>query len=194
MSFTRFHDDPIRIRKGLQQSTGTSRYQLNAPGPGLNTPFMEDPQIRLQKWGANLRTNTINLESDLRGISHTKVADDKDYSSVKPITHSKIYSNSTSFVDESRASHPAWMYRDLEHSQWTTSFHDVQAKTAIPFQHNESTRILEKDKVRNHANAPRGRIIEGLDEEDPDPNGGGGKTLTSQPSGADANGTTYVLI
>lgn len=195
MSFTRFYDDPIRIRKQLQQSTGMSRYQLNTPGPGLSTPFMEDPQIRLQKWGANLRTNTINLESDLRGINHKNVADDKDFSSMKPMSHSKIYGNSTSFVDETRASHPAWMCRDLEHSRWTTSFHDVQAKTTIPFIHNEHTRILEKNKVRNQINKPKSRkIIEGLDEQNPDPNAGGGKTLSNQAGGKDSKGKKFAMV
>ena len=29
MSFTRFHDDPCRIEKQLQESTGTGKYMLN---------------------------------------------------------------------------------------------------------------------------------------------------------------------
>ena len=70
MSFTRFYDDPCRIEKQLQESTGTGRYMLNVPGNmGDNPCYMEDPYIRAQKWGGNLRTNTINLESDLMGLS-----------------------------------------------------------------------------------------------------------------------------
>ena len=42
---------------------------LDTPGPGMDLPFVEDPQLRLQKWGANLQTNTLNLESDLLGLS-----------------------------------------------------------------------------------------------------------------------------
>ena len=34
MAFTRFHDDPCRINKQLQESTGTGRYMLNVPGNG----------------------------------------------------------------------------------------------------------------------------------------------------------------
>ena len=66
MSFTRFHDDDARIKKQLQESTFAGRYQLNAPGPGENLPFIEDPHMRLEKWGANNRTNGVDLESDLK--------------------------------------------------------------------------------------------------------------------------------
>ena len=81
MSFTRFHDDPCRIKKQLQESTGIGKYMLNVPGTGDKPCFMEDPYIRLKQWGANLRTNTINLESDLIGLSrpNTKDCIDKKY-------------------------------------------------------------------------------------------------------------------
>ena len=45
------------------------RWILNVPGNGADPCYMEDPQIIIQKWGGNLRTNTINLESDLRGVN-----------------------------------------------------------------------------------------------------------------------------
>ena len=69
MSFTRFNDDPCRIKKQLQESTGPGRYMLNKPGWGASPCFMDDPYIRMEQWGANLQTNTINLESDLMGIT-----------------------------------------------------------------------------------------------------------------------------
>ena len=63
MSFTRFHDDEQRIAQQMKEMTYQGRYQLNVPGPGSKMPFQEDTQIRMQKWGANLRTNTTNLEA-----------------------------------------------------------------------------------------------------------------------------------
>ena len=75
MSFTRFHDDPCRIQKQLQESTGLGRYMLNVPGNGDKPCFMEDPYIRMQKWGANLMTNPINLESDLLGLTRNSNRD-----------------------------------------------------------------------------------------------------------------------
>jgi len=62
MSFTRFHDDDLRIEKQLEQQTYIGRYQLDVPGQGASMPFQDDAQLRMQGWGANLQTNTINLE------------------------------------------------------------------------------------------------------------------------------------
>lgn len=39
MAFTRFHDDPARIAKRLEESTFAGNYQLNKPGPGVDLPF-----------------------------------------------------------------------------------------------------------------------------------------------------------
>ena len=59
MAFTRFHDDPCRIKKQLQESTGPGLFMIDVPGNGLNPCFMEDPFVRMQKWGANLQTKVI---------------------------------------------------------------------------------------------------------------------------------------
>ena len=47
MAFTRFHDDPARIRKALEESTYAERYFLNTPGVagGANMPLQSDPQL-----------------------------------------------------------------------------------------------------------------------------------------------------
>jgi len=146
MSLTRFNDDPARIKKQLQESTGLFRYQLNAPGPGVDTPFFEDPHVRIQKWGANLSNNTTDLESDLRGINRKLARGTVVYNSVTPSTYTRQYGTQSAFVDESRSSLPAWTLRDLEHPRWNTSFHDVQSKTETPFANQESTRIQQKMK------------------------------------------------
>jgi hypothetical protein len=146
MAFTRFHDDPLRIQKQLQEITGTGRYQLDRPGNGLNLPYFEDPHIRLERWGANLGTNTVDLESDFRGITRKLTHDLVDYKSKTPkTTLLSSYGTENAFVDESRATHPAWMFRDLEQSRFDFLLHDYQSKTEIPFENNSSTRIAEKD-------------------------------------------------
>jgi hypothetical protein len=153
MSFTRFHDDNARIKKQLEISTETGRYQLERPGQGNNLPFIEDPRIRLQYWGANLRNNTMHLDSDLRGITRKLTKDDKGYESAMQMTLPNIYSTQSSFIDETRTSLPAWTLRDLEQKRWDMSFHNTQEKTEILFEHNQHTRILEKDNyVRNTQN------------------------------------------
>ena len=62
----------LRTQKKLQQSTGTCRYMLNVPGPFSEHCYMQDPQIRIQKFGANLMNvkdgHPIDIDSDLKGV------------------------------------------------------------------------------------------------------------------------------
>lgn len=148
MAFTRFHDDPCRIQKQLQQTTGTGRYMLNVPGNGDKPHYTEDPFIRMQKWGGNLMTNTINLESDLRGLTRNLTRDCINNNEYKENAASgkKIdYPSLNPTTDQTRATHPAWLYRDLEQVDWHFLPLNPQENTCIPFQNNISTRIAEKD-------------------------------------------------
>ena len=150
MSFTRFHDDEIRIQKQLQQQTYPGRYQIDVPGQGASMPFQEDVHLRMQKWGSNLMTNSINLESDLMGLSRKIGRDDvveNNYKEKQVSSEELTYPNQLPYVEESRASHPAWMYRDLEHPIWEQPIVDPQNIKHIekPFHDNIQTRILEKD-------------------------------------------------
>jgi hypothetical protein len=148
MSFTRLYDEPCRIKKNIQQSTGPGRHILNVPGTGTTPCFMEDPYMRMEKWGSNLMTNSINLESDLRGLTRNLNRDNitlNEYKS-KKITGNKInYPTKTAFTDQSRTTHPAWTTRDLEQVNWSFLPLDPQKNTCVPFENNLSTRILEKD-------------------------------------------------
>jgi hypothetical protein len=148
MAFTRFHDDPCRINKQLQESTGVGRYMLNVPGNGSKPLYMDDPFIRMQKWGGNLMTNTINLESDLFGLSRNMNRDDiktNEYTLHSVKTQKQEYQSVNPYTDQSRATHPAWEYRDLEQTKRYILPLDPQENTCITFQNNLSTRILEKD-------------------------------------------------
>ena len=148
MAFTRFHDDPARIQKQIDESSFVGRYMLNTPGQGIDLPYIEDPQIRLQRWGANIMTNAINLESDLFGLSrplNRDVVDQNDYKSFSALSNQKSFNNLQPFVDETRASHPAWTYRDLEQTRWETPILNPLANLEKKFQDNIQTRILEKD-------------------------------------------------
>jgi len=149
MAFTRFHDDPARIQKSLEESTFISHYQLNAPGPGDENPFLEDPNIRLQRWGANLHRNTVELESDFRGLTRPLNRDlilENNYlrhSITAPLVTN--YGISQPFVEESRATHPAWTYRENITERWEEPWINPQSGLEKPFQSNIQTRILEKD-------------------------------------------------
>ena len=151
MSFTRFNYDKGRTIKNLQQSTGPGRYILDVPGNGSYPDFISDPSIRIQKWGANMMTNNINIESELRGINrpiNTDCIELDNYKNQKYITNTtKLHYNDNTMLttDQSRVSHPAWHYRNLEQNTQSYLFTNPQEKVFIPFQNNISTRIAEKD-------------------------------------------------
>jgi hypothetical protein len=148
MAFTRFHDDPCRIQKQLQETTGIGRYMLNVPGNGDKPMFMDDPFIRMQKWGANLMTNTVNLESDIMGLTRPINRDCKDVDeySKKAVKSNKVqYPSMQPTTEQPRATHPAWTARDLEQVNWYTLPLNPQENTCLRFENNISTRIIQKD-------------------------------------------------
>lgn len=165
MAFTRFHDDPERIKAQSADSSFLGRYLLNVPGPGNYIEFMEEPQIRLQKWGANIRTNTMNIDNDLKGLTR-KI----NYRHTDAYSHEPFAVNSfnvefpikTPFVEETRTTHPSWMYRSLENIRMPQEEYNNRILPIYPqtapgnfyqgsfglqkgFHENISTRILEKD-------------------------------------------------
>lgn len=153
MSFTRFNYDKCRTDKLLQESTGPGRYILNTPGWGDKPCFMNDPQIRMQGWGANLRKvpdgAPIDIDSDLIGITRplTKDCSDKKYP-YKGVVRSKRVNYkecNAPVTDETRTTHPAWLYKDLEQDHRYILPLNPQENTCIPFQNNLNTRLLERD-------------------------------------------------
>ena len=155
MAFTRFHDDPCRITKQNQQMTDQGRWVLNVPGNGENPCYMMDPHIIPQKWGGNLWSNKVDIQSSLLGIDRklTRGGCLENYvNSLQKIQGAPIQSPAceTLTTEQSRATHPAWMSKDLEQVNWYYLLKNPQDNVFRPFQHNVSTRILEKEYfVRN---------------------------------------------
>ena len=97
MAFTRYNYGDCRTKKKLQESTGPGRYRLNVPGNGSKPCFFNDPQIRLQKWGANLE-NVINgapidIDSDLTGRTRQLTKFSPHFglnSSIRVVTNSSV--------------------------------------------------------------------------------------------------------
>ena len=151
MSFTRFHDDPARIQKQIQESTYLARYQLGTPGQGIDLPFFEDPNIRLQGFGANVFSqNTTQLESELFGLTRPLnrdlfVLNDYKKYGVTETGGLPSFSTQEPFIEESRTSHPAWMYRNMNVPRWEEPWINPLVGLEKPFQSNLQTRILEKD-------------------------------------------------
>ena len=153
MSFTRFNYDPCRTKKLLEESTGPGRYMLNKPGWGDKPCFFSDPQIRMQKWGANLRkvpgSSAIDIDSDLIGITRKLKKDcNKSEFPLSGVVKSQkvLYPKcSQTITQQSRVTHPAWMYKDLEQNNRYPLFLNPQENVCIPFHNNLNTRLLERD-------------------------------------------------
>lgn len=155
MSFTRFHYDEARTTKNLQQATDPGRYMLDVPGVqgGDNLPYVNDPHWRLTNWGANVQTSVgrdghpIDINSDLRGLTRNTNKDcfKNHYPNTAVQTTQQQYPTIGGLTDETRATHPAWLYRDLEQTRWIPLQLDPQENTCIPFHNNISSRIVEKD-------------------------------------------------
>lgn len=155
---TRFNYDTARTQKRLEESTYAIRYHLDTPGAGINLPFQDDPQIRMQKYGANMMTNTVGLENELRGMTRpiNKNALDMPHPMSESMKSKPVsFPSANPFVEESRATHPAFMYRDLQRDNWSYLPMNPQKRIGEytqgsfglerNFQENIQTRILEKD-------------------------------------------------
>lgn len=149
MASTRFRDDPLRKEEQIRQSVFAGDYQINAPGNGLTPDFMEDPHIRAQKWGANLMTNAVDVESDLFAIRQLNrdCAGKNEYTKYAPASSAMEYpSNSSMYTEQPRAVAPAWEIRDKEKTEVGQYLHlDPQHNLEMPFYNNINTHILEKD-------------------------------------------------
>tara|TARA_B110000977_G_C10815730_1_gene392098 strand:+ start:55 stop:555 length:501 start_codon:yes stop_codon:yes gene_type:complete len=156
MAFTRFHDDPCRIQKYLEETTGIGNYEINVPGNGDKPLFINDPHLRMQRWGANLSQNKTELESDLMGITRKLNKDSiqqnnyLDHNYNNNLYKSNIYpEHNDEITHQPRSTNPAWTLREIDSINTPNNFKylllDPQQNVCIPFNNNISTRIIEKD-------------------------------------------------
>jgi len=145
MAFTRYHDDPLRIMKQLQEFTDPGVYGLQVPGNGERLAFVADPQMRLQKWGANRHDNFVQVESELWGMQHKLTRDCTDAIKVAsfPLTYP---SENGEVTAQSRTVAPAWEIRSAPQPRWDPLLDEhVQDHALIPFVHNNETRMSARD-------------------------------------------------
>ena len=153
---TRISNDEIRIKKGNEISTFEGRYHLNAPGPGVNVKLNMDPQMRLQKFGANLMTNKVDIEDNLMGrirpISRDYLAID-EYKNRKILSKKIEYGveSETNNVLESRIDLPAWTFRglDQQYDRFEHLWINPQNNIEQYFHHNIQTRLMEKASIND---------------------------------------------
>lgn len=152
MASTRYKYDDVRTQKALQQATGPCRYMLSVPGNGDRPAYVEDPHIVLQKWAGNVWTERIDLESSLRGanrpLSRDCLGKDEYTAFVPPQSQPQAFPSDGGQLstDQSRATHPAWWYRSLQREPYQYLWRDPQQHAIIPFAHEGSTRLVEKDR------------------------------------------------
>ena len=146
MAFTSIKNEPARIEKELQQSTGTGRYMLDTPGQGTYLPMQNCPFIRMQKWGANYSPNILYLENELRGMNMPLNRDEPKFK-YKPAAMKKPdYPSAKAVTGQSRAVLPAWIHRDQELNRWDYPFENLQNHSYRTFANNISSRIDVKNK------------------------------------------------
>ena len=155
MAFTRnMYDDSVTIEMN-RVKTHTNRYMLDVPGPGDHLPFMEDPFIRMQKWGGNLMTNSVSVEGDLFRLTRNLNKDsikDNTFTNYTVKTKSVDYPSANPITDQSRATHPAWTYREIEPDNWNILLKNPQNNVFMKFGNNIDTRLNEIDRYKNHNN------------------------------------------
>jgi hypothetical protein len=112
--FTRFKDSPEVVKTDLNDMTFSGRYHLNTPGQGTDLPFVNDPTIRLQKWGANLQHNSFEVNDELRGCTRNLNRDHIEQNMYKKnnITqHSEFDVNYTKFTTFTRHDDQALLFK-----------------------------------------------------------------------------------
>lgn len=154
MAFTRAYDDKDRINMFQDQDINNLTYMVNVPGNGTTPSYIDDPQIRLQKFGANISANIVDINSSLKGMNNQLSRDginDNNGRGGNSEPFNDSYSRhyfpviSSAITDQPRATEPAWALRDVESERWNILHTNPQSHSEIMFANNISSRILEKD-------------------------------------------------
>lgn len=155
MSMTRIFDDPERQSIKNQQLTDQGRWMIDVPGNGANPSFILDPQIISQKWGGNLWTHSVDIQSSLLGIDKYVNRDCLEPEKYKKQT---VYASPIDYpvcdnfltTEQSRSIMPAWTARDLPQNHAYILPNNPQSHTEMPFEQNIQTRVLEKDYYKRN--------------------------------------------
>ena len=128
-----------------QQLLTIGNYHLMVPGNGIQPFYIEDPHIRIQKWGGYSYTNMIDIDSSLKCIDKQMKCDVFQKSH---LNSSPIYYPSTKllYTENSRTICPAWNLKDKECIKGDYLFYDPRIKSNIPFVHNVSSRDIQKNE------------------------------------------------
>tara|TARA_Y100000816_G_C26103866_1_gene585879 strand:+ start:3143 stop:3583 length:441 start_codon:yes stop_codon:yes gene_type:complete len=84
--FTRTKDRRTKIGYDLEVLSKNNNYIFETPGTGKYPYYIKNPEIRLQKWGGNLRDNALNIEHDLFGQTRKLNRDDINLNNYVPLS------------------------------------------------------------------------------------------------------------
>ena len=148
MASTRYNYDLCRVIKQNEILTGPGRYALNVPGNGVSPAFVEDPYIRMQKWGANLGKNPILLESELMGL-RDKLGLPANPTPLRYTPNS--YPTIAQVTHQPRATHPAWEARTVINNTFDLST-DYTGTDRVPLGPglNMNSRLVMRDEFENN--------------------------------------------
>jgi hypothetical protein len=174
MSFTRPRQDTCSYRHELSQTIGPGEYQLAKPYP-CNPCFVNDPHIRMQRFGASLSKNTslIDIDSEMIGINrkfskcpelnYIPTCVTNQYGGANPggyINKSNgavnIDCNVVHFpevncfepVEDTRLSNPPSTLRGTGVNRWEWLCRNPQERIHMPFDNNINNRLVVKDNHR----------------------------------------------
>jgi hypothetical protein len=162
MSSTRIRNDPVRIHKEMEIFTNDGRYVFNTPKWIDTNEYIEDPTIRIQKFEANKYNNRIDIENDIQGYTKPLTRDYMDRDQYKKYTPSpqpiQYNINSNTITDDSRATLPPFLFRDMEINRFESPFLNPQNRIEPEFIWNIDTRLIEKDRVFD--NPPQANVMD----------------------------------
>jgi len=154
---TRISEDPCRINQQMAQMTYNARWVFDTPGNGSNPDFILNQSIIPQKWGGNLYTNSIDVNSHLLGINKRVGKDCHGY--VPPNLMKNSHPIKTPTTDKfkfeiPRASEPVWEIREDESNYlWQQPLvYRGEPKIFIPFQTNTNTRLESRNNYQKKQN------------------------------------------
>ncbi len=155
MAFSR--DDPANIRCKLNAQNSSLGYMLNVPGNGTRPDYIVDPHIRMQKFGANISSNIVDINSELLGINKQLNRDELVKNTRDPnfnATYRKISypQYNKSITDQPRTTNPAWQIRGLDKTNWDYPLFNPQTHTEMSFTNNINSRQNGKDEFRKNCN------------------------------------------
>lgn len=150
MASTRFSNDVGRQAYKMHVITGIGRYALDVPGPGADLGYVDDPHIRLQKWGANLWTDSSSLQSELSGRNRPLNRDCISARPVPPSASPNAYPVQTDLTtDQSRVILPAWQLRGEPQTYTSYYFDNPHRPVENPFRFGANTKRDVKDSFLN---------------------------------------------